>query len=146
MKICLLLRVSAARNQFMKLTFTFHVSRAWLLYSIAKWETGLSQYVAQTRDSQIFQKSRNHLKILGSKRVTGSKFHTQDPQILVATLQSYLSRRPGQLVRPWHGPRLQSTAKETAFLIIWKTKSFYIVLRSYITENNIFISPDIYAF
>jgi hypothetical protein len=31
---------------------------------------------------------RNHLKILSAKRVTWSKFHAEDPQILGATVQN----------------------------------------------------------
>jgi len=34
------------------------------------------------RGSQIFQNSVSHLNILGLRRVTLSKFHTEDPQIL----------------------------------------------------------------
>jgi len=34
-----------------------------------------------------FQKSSSHLKILGDTTVTCSKFHTGDPDILVATVQ-----------------------------------------------------------
>jgi hypothetical protein len=37
-----------------------------------------------SRGSQIFQKSRSHLKILGVWRVTRSKSHTEDPQILAS--------------------------------------------------------------
>ena len=35
-----------------------------------------------------FQKSNSHLKILGVRRVKRSKFHTEDPQILGATVQN----------------------------------------------------------
>jgi len=35
---------------------------------------------------KIFQKSRSHLKILGIRRKTGSKFYTEDPHMLVATV------------------------------------------------------------
>ena len=40
---------------------------------------------------QIFQKSSSYLKILGTGRVTWSKFHSEDPQILGATLQNLFS-------------------------------------------------------
>ena len=35
----------------------------------------------------IFQKSRNHLKILCVRKVTLIIFHTEDPQILDTTIQ-----------------------------------------------------------
>jgi Leu/Phe-tRNA-protein transferase len=44
--------------------------------------------IEYTRVAQIFQKSRNHLKILGARRVTRNKFHTEVPQILGATTQN----------------------------------------------------------
>jgi hypothetical protein len=44
------------------------------------------------RGAQIFQKSRSHLKILGARRVTWSKFRTEDPQILGATVQNLVAR------------------------------------------------------
>ena len=34
----------------------------------------------------MFQKSRNHLKILGARRMTRSKFQIEDPQILDDTV------------------------------------------------------------
>jgi hypothetical protein len=40
---------------------------------------------------QIFQRSRHYLKILGTERVTRSKFHSEDPQILGATLQNLVT-------------------------------------------------------
>jgi hypothetical protein len=46
----------------------------------------------------FFQKSSSHLKILGARNVTWSKFHTDDPQILGATVQNLVVRatwRPG---------------------------------------------------
>jgi hypothetical protein len=33
----------------------------------------------QNSSAQIFQKSKNHTKITGARRVTQSKFHTEDP-------------------------------------------------------------------
>jgi len=36
-------------------------------------------------------KPRSHLKIPGARKVTGSKFHTQDPQILGATAQKFVA-------------------------------------------------------
>jgi len=41
---------------------------------LGRWET------LSVRFSQIFQKSRSYLKILGAERVTTSKFHTEDPK------------------------------------------------------------------
>jgi len=40
---------------------------------------------AEVSGPQIFQKSRNHIKILDSRRVTWSKIHTKDTQISGAT-------------------------------------------------------------
>jgi len=37
--------------------------------------------------SRIFPKYRHNLSILGARVVTGSKFHTQDQQILDITIQ-----------------------------------------------------------
>ena len=49
---------------------------------------GKTMCVCSGRSSQIFQKSMSHLKILGARRATWSKFHTQGPQILGATIQN----------------------------------------------------------
>jgi len=38
--------------------------------------------------AQIFQKSSSHIEILGTRRVTQSKFHNKDPQIFGATAQT----------------------------------------------------------
>jgi len=40
------------------------------------------------RDAQILQKSRSHLKILGAATVIINNIHTEDSQILGATLQN----------------------------------------------------------
>jgi hypothetical protein len=45
-----------------------------------------------TRNDQIFQKCRSHLKILGASRMTRSKFHTEDPQILGVTVENLVTR------------------------------------------------------
>jgi hypothetical protein len=37
----------------------------------------------------IFQKSKSHLKILRARRVTWSKFHSEDPRILSATVKKF---------------------------------------------------------
>jgi len=44
---------------------------------------------------QILQKSRSHLKILCDIRLTQTKFHTEDPQILLATVRNLFVGRPG---------------------------------------------------
>ena len=41
--------------------------------------------------SRILQKPRSHLKILGTRRVTWNQFHTENPQILGATLLSLVA-------------------------------------------------------
>jgi len=38
----------------------------------------------QVRGTQIFLKSREHFKILGTKRVASSKLHSEDPQAIGA--------------------------------------------------------------
>ena len=40
----------------------------------------------------MFPKSTKHLKILGAKRVTRSKDHIRDPQMLGATIQNEVTR------------------------------------------------------
>jgi len=40
---------------------------------------------------QIFQEISSYLKLLGTGRVTLSKFHSEDPQILGATVQNLFS-------------------------------------------------------
>jgi len=39
-------------------------------------------FIPNIRGPQIFQKSRNHLKILGARRVASITKLTEDPQIL----------------------------------------------------------------
>jgi hypothetical protein len=41
----------------------------------------------KNKGTHIFQRSRNYLKILGCERVTRSKFHSEDPQLLGANVQ-----------------------------------------------------------
>jgi hypothetical protein len=50
--------------------------------------TAREEFIAISRDAQIFQKSRRCLKIQGGRRVILSKFHTEDPQILGITTQN----------------------------------------------------------
>jgi hypothetical protein len=50
-----------------------------------------------TQGFNIFKKSRNHLKILGSRMMTLSKFCTEDPNILGTIVQSY---PPRHLITP----------------------------------------------
>jgi hypothetical protein len=44
--------------------------------------------MGRSRSAQIFQQSENHLKIICARGVIYSKFHTDDPQILGATVQN----------------------------------------------------------
>jgi len=39
-------------------------------------------------DAQVFQKATRHLRILGARRVTRSKLHTEDQQIFSVTVQN----------------------------------------------------------
>jgi hypothetical protein len=53
--------------------------------------------------AQLLRKFSSHLKILGTGKVTWSKFHTEGPQILGATVQNSVVRatwRP-RFVLPW---------------------------------------------
>lgn len=43
------------------------------------------------RSAPVFQKSRSHPKIPGTRRTTWSKFHTEDPQILSTTVQNLVT-------------------------------------------------------
>jgi hypothetical protein len=51
--------------------------------------------IVYTNSAQIFHKPRNHLTILGNKRVTLGKFHIEDPQILGNTVQNLVASQPG---------------------------------------------------
>ena len=46
---------------------------------------GDDNYYDDTKGANIFNKSRSHLKILGSRKMTWSKHHTENPQIFWAT-------------------------------------------------------------
>jgi hypothetical protein len=52
----------------------------------------VSALLYETKGLQIFQKSRCHLKILGARRAMRRKFHTENPQILGATVQNLVAR------------------------------------------------------
>jgi hypothetical protein len=52
----------------------------------------LIMFMVQSSGTQIFQKSRGHLKILGTRRATWSKFHTKDPQTIDATVQNLVAQ------------------------------------------------------
>jgi hypothetical protein len=56
-----------------------------------------------SRDEHIFQTSRSYLEILGARRVTCNKFHTQGPQILGATVKSLVATATccPRFVHPW---------------------------------------------
>lgn len=47
--------------------------------------------LSQNNGAQIFQTSRNHLKILGARKVTLGKFHAKDPQTLGVTIQNVVT-------------------------------------------------------
>jgi hypothetical protein len=52
--------------------------------------------------AQTFHKSRSHLKILGARWVTRSKFHTAHPEISGATLQNLVAQELCTLARLPH--------------------------------------------
>jgi hypothetical protein len=67
------------------------------LVTVREVAVGLS-HAPYTSSPQIFQNPRSHLKILGAKRVTRGKFHTEDPKILGATGKNSVAQatwRPG---------------------------------------------------
>jgi len=72
---------------------TGHLSTAWIHLTFftdfmnLKLDIGSRNHYM--RIAQIFQKSRNHLKILGTNQMTWSKFHTEDSQILGAIIWNY---------------------------------------------------------
>jgi hypothetical protein len=47
--------------------------------------------INRNRCAQSFQTSSSQLKTAGARRVTGSKLHTEDPQILGATAQNVVA-------------------------------------------------------
>jgi len=49
---------------------------------------------ANNTDAQIFQKSRSHLKILGTRIVTRSGSRTEDPEISGVSVENF--DRPGE--------------------------------------------------
>jgi len=49
-------------------------------------------YYAKPAVQQISPKSRSDLKILCARRVTCGKFHTQEPKILVTTVQNLVTQ------------------------------------------------------
>jgi hypothetical protein len=56
-----------------------------------------SKFFATFKDGgpQILQKFKSHLKILGDIKLTQTKFHAEDPQILLATVCNLFAGRPG---------------------------------------------------
>jgi len=83
--------------------------RFWCQKFVAAWTFcelyGKSSFELKGRSycAYIFQKIRSHLKILGFRRVILSRCHTEDPQMLGATLQNWnmvVTWHPG-LVHPW---------------------------------------------
>ena len=68
--------------------------------------------VSKTRDSQIFQKPRSTLKILGARKMTWNKFHAVDPYILGTAVENILTL----LVEQY----LSDTCDFCLFLWIWE--------------------------
>jgi hypothetical protein len=74
---------------------TLYIQQFWI-----KWPTFLMELskrwgdhkTDQQRGSQIFPKSRSHLKILGAWRLIWNTFHTKDKQILDATIQNLVAQ------------------------------------------------------
>ena len=55
--------------------------------------TQYSNHISYRRAGQVFQKPGCHLKLLGARRLTLSRFHTEDAQILGATIQNVVAWR-----------------------------------------------------
>jgi hypothetical protein len=68
---------------------------ALIYYSILTQEllqTGYDATALTTDNTNIFQKSWNHLKILGSKSLTRSKSHTEHPEALGDAVQNFVAQ------------------------------------------------------
>jgi len=50
------------------------------------------QHFLKTRGPQISQKSESRIASLGARMVTGSTFHTKNPQVLGTTAQNFVSQ------------------------------------------------------
>jgi hypothetical protein len=63
----------------------------------------MSYFSYGRKSAQITQRSKSHLKIVGARRVTLSKFHSKDPPILGATIQNWDAKATWHpaLVHPW---------------------------------------------
>jgi hypothetical protein len=69
----------------------------------------------------VFQKSTRHLEIIDVKRVTLTKFHVKDPQILGATLHNLVASTT------WHRNFLTANLKKT-----YTTKISYVTLKCHL--------------
>ena len=85
--------IPATPSFFVPLPATPHSQPPALKCSILYWLLHLKfEYeieICKTRGSKIFHKSSSRLQILGARRVTYSTLHTEDTQILGATVQTY---------------------------------------------------------
>jgi hypothetical protein len=67
---------SANRSMFSRTMPFFFTNGIFLLVCRELILLNMSMYTCQNSDVKIFQKSRSHLKILGTRTATWSKFHT----------------------------------------------------------------------
>jgi len=81
----------------------------------------------------VFQKSRSHYRILGSVKVTWSKSHTEDGQIIATTVQNWVTQktwRPGFFThlinKHRNGWRIDEYVR-TAIIIFLLMKSYYFI-------------------
>jgi hypothetical protein len=51
-----------------------------MIIAVSRWQ--------DARDAQNFQKCMSHFKILGARKITKSKFHTDDAHTVGATIQN----------------------------------------------------------
>jgi hypothetical protein len=99
---------------------------------------------------KFFRTFKDHLKILGPTRVTWSKFHTEHPQILGATVQNLVARATWRLsfVHSWGVHKHYShtvlfvkwklifTAGRHIFMFIPCIRSIIIIIIIIITATN----------
>lgn len=91
--------------------------------------------------TQIFQKCRNHLKILGARKGTGSELYIDNPYILGAILQNLVTQVTWHLwfVHPWPTcvrERLLFLRKlESLITLLWKPQNMQTYCYTYIHRS-----------
>jgi hypothetical protein len=88
------------------------------------WKLAAFLCIYHSRGAQIFQKSRSHLNIPGSKMVKWCNFHSDDPQILPTTVQNLVVTAPWCLGL--------GTSKSLSFLIkqTFKKETYRLIFKN----------------